>query len=196
MHSTPGIMVEIMRIISEADFPGNWPALLPALVTNLQSPHVLVLCNSLYSLRKLIKRYEYKHGDDRAPLDGIISATFPYLQVLLSQLVSNNSPEAAEVLKICFKIFHSCSLHSLPQAGGIDVNLWFTILGTVLDKRLPEASEGIEPLGQPTDPEARKAWVWWKLHKWTSRIALLFIQRYGNPKYTTDAHKTFAAYFR
>ena len=47
----------------------------------------------------------------------------------------------------------------------------------MIDKQLPEASEGKEPLNQPTDPDARAAWPWWKLKKWALRVASLFIQR-------------------
>ena len=48
---------------------------------------------------------------------------------------------------------------------------------SVIDKQLPEAGEGLEPLDQPTDPDARAAWPWWKLKKWALRLASLFIQR-------------------
>lgn len=185
-----------MSVISEVDYPQRWPALLPSLIANLQSSEPLIMCNSLYALYKLMKRYEFKQSSERGPLNDTIAATFPYLQALLPQVVQHNSLEAAEIMKICFKIFHSCSSHSLPQVSGIDVNLWFSILSFTLDKRLPEASENLEPFGQPTEPDARKAWVWWKLKKWTSRVAMHFINKYGNPKYTTDEHKAFASHFR
>ena len=36
---------------------------------------------------------------------------------------------------------------------GIDVNAWFQIIGHILQKELPEASEGKEPSGQPLSLE-------------------------------------------
>ena len=46
---------------------------------------------------------------------------------------------------------------------GIDVNAWFQIIGHILQKELPEASEGKEPSGQPLSLEDRKVWPWWKV---------------------------------
>ncbi len=49
------------------------------------------------------------------------------------------------------------------QVSGVDVALWFSALGHLLQKPLPEATEGLEPTGQPVDPEARKQWPWWRV---------------------------------
>ena len=43
---------------------------------------------------------------------------------------------------------------------------WWGLIKQMLDKKLPEASTGIEPVGQPTDPEEREKWPWWKLKRW------------------------------
>ena len=48
--------------------------------------------------------------------------------------------------------------------AGIDVNLWFELIGHIMNKPLPEASENKEPLNQPTEYEERKKWPWWKVH--------------------------------
>ena len=195
--SLRAIIVEIIRIFSEHDYPDNWPNLIPIFLNNIQSQNIAYMYNSLYALRKIIKRFEFKSiGPDREPLNNLISIIFPYLQVLISQLVENNSIEAALVLKICFKIFHSSTCYALPKVQGIDVNLWFNILAKILDKKLPEASEGIEPFNQPISIEDRKNWAWWKLKKWTARIISMFIQRYGNPKYTGEENRPFATFFR
>ena len=39
-------------------------------------------------------------------------------------------------------------------------------------------------------------WAWWKLKKWALRIVSHFIQRYGNPRYSTSEHEAFAEYFK
>lgn len=82
---------------------------------------------------------------------------------------------------------------------GVDVNLWFSILQSIIDKNLPEASENLEPLGQPEDVAGKRAWPWWKLKKWAARIVQHFIQRYGKPEYFENDQKEnlpFAEYFR
>jgi hypothetical protein len=142
------------------------------------------------------KRYEYKQKEDRAPLNDIVQVSFPFLQQLMSHVINHNSIEAAQVMKMCLKIFWSATMYQLPQVQGVDVNFWFQIIGQIIDKPLPEASEGLEPLGQPTDREERAAWPWWKLKKWAARVASQFIQRYGNPRYASTEYRQFAEHFR
>jgi hypothetical protein len=54
-------------------------------------------------------------------------------------------------------------MYALPEVSGVDVNLWFNSLGYILQKHLPEDNEGLEPSGQPTDPDQRKQWPWWRV---------------------------------
>ena len=68
------------------------------------------------------------------------------------------------MIRVCFKIFWSCTCYSLPDdRAGVDVNFWFKTLAHFLNKPLPEASEGKEPVGQPISVEDREAWPWWKV---------------------------------
>lgn len=157
---------------------------------------MLRVYNSLLALRKLVKRYEYKDREDRQPLNDILQALFPFLQELMKAILTNQSLEAAQVMRLCLKIFWSATNYSLPLVQGVDVGLWFSIIGQIMAKPLPEASEGLEPLHQPTDPEERKQWPWWKLKKWASRIMNHFVQRYGNPRYAPEETKAFSEYFR
>jgi hypothetical protein len=129
----------------------------------VQSTDVLKMYNSLLALRKVAKRYEYKSKGDREPLNNIVQVSFPYLQRLMEQVIEYNSIEAAQVMKMCLKIFWSATMYELPQVSGVDVNFWFGVISRILDKVLPEASEGLEPAGQPTEPEERTAWPWWKV---------------------------------
>eukprot|EP01039_Chlorochromonas_danica_P004922 gene4922-5403_t len=195
-NSIRGILAESVRIASEFEFPQKWPELIPTIITSIQSSDVLRIYNALLALRKLVKRYEYKDDEARQPLNDILQALFPFLQELMKQILSNNSIEAAQVMRLCLKIFWSATNYTLPLVQGVDVSLWFTIIGEIMAKRLPEASEGIEPLGQPTAPEERKQWPWWKLKKWAARIMTHFIQRYGNPRYAPEPTKAFSEYFR
>jgi hypothetical protein len=174
----------------------RWPNLVPYLISNVQNSDVLRIYNALLALRKLVKRYEYKPKEARQPLNDTLQLCFPVLQQLMTQIISNNSLEAASVMRLCLKIFWSATTYMLPAVAGIDVNLWFQMIADIMNKRIPEASEGIEPLGQPTDPNERKMWPWWKLKKWASRIMTHFIQRYGNPKFSSEEDKAFAQYFR
>ncbi len=81
----------------------------------------------------------------------------------MTNIINNNSIEAAQTMKVCLKIFHSSTIHALPKVEGVDVNLWFSLIGKILEKPLPEASEGIEPLNQPISKEEKTQWPWWKV---------------------------------
>ena len=99
----------------------------------------------------------------RQPLNDLIQIVFPTLQELMTQVLDNNTIEAAQVMRVCLKIFWSSTQYQLPDVQGVDVNLWFHILASLMDKKLPEASEGLEPAGQPLDVEERVSWPWWKV---------------------------------
>lgn len=174
----------------------RWPQLIPTILANIQNNDVLKIYNSLLALRKVAKRYEYKQKTDRQPLYDIIQASFPYLQQLFDMVSQHNTIEAAQVMKMCLKIFWSATMYQLPLVSGVDVNFWFIKIADVLNKILPEASEGLEPQGQPISIEDRVVWPWWKLKKWAARISSQFIQRYGNPRYASEETKQFADYFR
>lgn len=190
------MLAETVRTIAGIDYPDNWPQLLPTILANISNSDILRMYNALFALRKVVKIYEFKHKEARLPLDNLIQAIFPTLQELMTQILENNSIEAAQVMRVCLKIFWSSTQYALPNVQGVDVNLWFHILGQLLDKKLPEASEGLEPSGQPQDIEERNNWPWWKVKKWTARIITHFIQRYGNPQYAGKEYKAFATHFR
>jgi len=42
-------------------------------------------------------------------------------------------------------------------------NAWMDLFLAMLERPVP-------PEGQPTDPEQRKSWEWWKVKKWTVHI--------------------------
>ena len=167
-NSIRGLLAEIVRAVADTDYPGSWPALLPTLLTEIQGGDISRIYNALLGLRKVVKRYEYKPREERQILNEILRISFPVLQQLMSRIIELNQIEAAEIMRVCFKIFWSATMYALPEAAGVDVNLWFQLLATALQKPLHEASEGIEPLGQPVDKDDRKKWPWWKV----SRLAI------------------------
>lgn len=169
---------------------------MPTLLSTVQGGDVLKIFNALTAMRKLLKRFEYKMKEERGPLDATLQVTFPVLQQLMTNILHNNSLEAAQVMRLCLKIFFSATVYMLPQVASIDVNLWFQAIAAIVDKPLPEAEEGIEPVGQPKDPDERKMWPWWKLKKWAIRIVTQFMQRYGNPRYCAEENAQFAEYFK
>ena len=129
------------------------------------------------------------------------------LQLMKQLLESNNNTlEAAMIMKMALKILWSCTQFSLPTStvagaaaeGGQGCGAltgWLEVILVILRKELPEASEGKEPLGQPTTVEERNAWPWWKLKKWSLQLLVRWFHRYGMPKYAADEDKPFAEAF-
>jgi importin-7 len=212
------LLAETLHTVVIHDFPDNWPELIPFLVHSIQTgaqdmaTHGLAVHNALLALRKVTKRYEYKSKEQRGPLNEIVRTTFPLLLPLGQQLSGEqvHSLEAAMMLKQILKIFWSSTQFYLPctTPDAVDNNQfsskpeqlqpWFDILTRALRKPLPEASTGLEPVGQPTSVEARNAWPWWKVKKWSVQIMSRLFSRYGIPAYAESddvAAKEFAVYF-
>lgn len=206
------LLAETLHTIVIHDFPENWPDLIPSLLQMIEHgandpSQGLRVHNALLALRKVCKRYEYKSKDQRGPLNEIVARAFPLLLPLGQRLSSENehSLEAAMMLKQILKIFWSSTQFYLP--GGNDnepspaltnpqsMQPWLDILQSALVKKLPEASTGLEPRGQPTTVEERNAWPWWKVKKWAVQIMSRLFSRYGIPSYAEDEAKQFAHYF-
>ena len=156
------LLAESVNQIARCDYPDLWPQLLPDILSHVQSGEPLRIHNSLLALRQVVKRLEYKNAENgRASLEAIICTALPLLLQLSRQLVetNNNSLEAAMILKLCLKVLWSCTQFALPAAcakeGVGSLGPWLDLLGAVIAKPLPEASENLEPAGQPTVAEER-----------------------------------------
>ena len=197
------LLAETLHSIVIHDFPDNWPNLIPSLLETIQTGvkdmanRSLQVHNALLALRKVCKRYEYKSKEQRGPLNAIVSASFPLLLPLAQELSQANQLEAAMMLKQILKIFWSSTQFYLPvEARPEQLQPWFDVVTQALQKKLPEASTGLEPLGQPVDTDARNAWPWWKVKKWAVQIMSRLFSRYGIPSYADDDQsKEFAVYF-
>ena len=191
-------VAEAVKKVSENDPPeSTWSSLMPTLVQSMAGGgSILNVYNAVVCARGVMKRYEFSRETRRNTLDSMIQLVFPQLQSLLITLQSQQTIETAALIHVSLKVFFSATSYSLPRGPGIDVGFWFSVLAAVINKPLPEASEGLEPAGQPTAPEERRAWPWWKAKKWATKIACMFFPRYGNPKFSAEENEGFATYFR
>jgi hypothetical protein len=209
------LLAETLHTVVIHDFPEKWPQLIPTLLASIQTgvgdmgKHGLQVHNALLALRKVCKRYEYKSKEQRGPLNEIVQSSFPLLLPLAQQLSAENenSLEAAMMLKQILKIFWSSTQFYLPGGDGSETSSiglarpeqlqpWFDVVRSALQKPLPEASTGLEPRNQPVDVDARNAWPWWKVKKWSVQIMSRLFSRYGIPSYADDQEaKDFAVFF-
>jgi importin-7 len=182
------LLAEVVNILINFDYPDNWPQLLGVVVSAIQSGNALYMHNGLLALRKLCKKFEYKPRSDREGLYVIIRAAFPTLQQIMAGLLESPSVEGAEMMRLSLKAFWSATQFALPTCLPTETLLqWMEMVNRLLAKQLPEAHEGLEPAGQPTDDEDRKRWPWWKVKKWAITIATRFYTRYGQPRYADDS---------
>ncbi|XP_074569121.1 importin beta-like SAD2 [Curcuma longa] len=182
---------ECIKTIVQDDYPEQWPGLLHWVKCNLQLQDQQVFA-ALYVLRVLSRKYEYKSDEDRTPFHLIIKETFPLLLDIFNKLlqITNPSIEVAELTKLVCKIFWSSIYLEIPQlllAPNV-FSAWMALFLNLLERPVP-----LE--GQPTDPDLRKAWGWWKVKKWTIHILNRLYTRFGDLKLQKPENKAFAQMF-
>ncbi|XP_010525660.1 PREDICTED: importin beta-like SAD2 homolog isoform X2 [Tarenaya hassleriana] len=181
---------ECLKTIIYADYPEQWPHLLDWVKHNLQDQQVY---GALYVLRILSSKYEFKSDEDRTPIYRIVEETFPHLLNIFSKLVhlENPSLEVADHIKLISKIFWSCIYLELPRPL-LDPNFfnaWMALFLNILERPVP-----LE--GQPTDPDLRKSWGWWKVKKWVAHILNRLYTRFGDLKLQNPENRAFAQMFQ
>jgi hypothetical protein len=184
---------ECLKTVIHADYPELWPALLPSIFNNLKSANQQRVFGALYALRILTRKYEFKDEEERTPVYHIINTTFPVLLEILNHLLAlpNPSIEVADLIKLILKIFWSSAYLEIPKVLH-DVNTftaWMASFHMILERPVPTE-------GQPTDPELRKVWGWWKVKKWTLHIMNRLYNRFGDPKMSKPENKAFALMFQ
>ncbi|KMZ59542.1 putative Importin-7 [Zostera marina] len=182
---------ECLKTIIHADYPEQWPGLLLWIKSNLQQQDQQIF-GALYVLRILSRKYEFKSDDERIPVTQIVDGTFPHLLNIFGKLVQINNPvlEIAGLIKLICKIFWSSIYLDIPKHL-LDPNVfnaWMMLFLNVLERPVP-----LE--GQPTDPDLRKSWGWWKVKKWTIHILNRLYTRFGDSKLQKPESKEFARMF-
>ncbi|KAK8947162.1 hypothetical protein KSP39_PZI006676 [Platanthera zijinensis] len=183
---------ECLKTIVHADYPEQWPNLLHWIKCNLQLQDQQVL-GALYVLRILSRKYEFKSDEERLPVSHIVEETFPHLLNIFHKLIHINNPpiEVSDLIKLICKIFWSSIYLEIPkQLYDPNVfNVWMVHFLNILERPVP-----LE--GQPTDPELRKTWGWWKVKKWTVHILNRLYTRFGDMKLQNPENKAFAQMFQ
>ncbi|PKA61740.1 Exportin-2 [Apostasia shenzhenica] len=183
---------ECLKTIIHADYPEQWPNLLHWIKHNLQLQDQQVF-GALYALRILSRKYEFKSDEERSPVYHIVEETFPHLLNIFHKLIQIMNPpiEVADLIKLICKIFWSSVYLEVPkQLYDPNVfNAWMVHFLNILERPVPSD-------GQPSDPELRKSWGWWKVKKWTVHILNRLYTRFGDVKLQNLEHKAFAQMFQ
>lgn len=181
---------ECLKTIIHADYPEQWPGVLQWVKHNLQDQQVY---GALFVLRILSRKYEFKTDEERTPVYLIVEETFPPLLNIFNRLVQITNPpsEVADLIRLICKIFWSSIYLEIPkQLFDPNVfNAWMVLFLNILERPVP-----LE--GQPTDPELRKSWGWWKVKKWTVHILNRLYTRFGDLKLQNPENRAFAQMFQ
>jgi hypothetical protein len=102
--------------------------------------------------------------------------TFPAIQNISSNLVNNDSIEAAEMLKLALKIYHAGIQTEFPKSLQDPASLvpWGTLFLQLIEKKIPNEA-------LPTDADERDRYPWWKTKKWAYHCLNRLFSKYGNP---------------
>ncbi|KAI3763994.1 hypothetical protein L2E82_13994 [Cichorium intybus] len=181
---------ECLKTIIHADYPEQWPGLLQWVTLNLQGQQVF---GALFVLRILSRKYEFKSDEERTPVHHVVEETFPHLLNIFSRLVQIGNPsiEVADLIKLICKIYWSSIYLEIPKKlfDPNVFNAWMILFLNILERPVP-----LE--GQPSDPDLRKSWGWWKVKKWTVHILNRLYTRFGDLKLQNPENKAFAQHFQ
>ncbi|OEL15220.1 Importin beta-like SAD2 [Dichanthelium oligosanthes] len=182
---------ESIKTLIVVDYPEQWPNLLHWVTHNLESQDQIF--GALYVLRILSRKYEFKSEEERIPLYQVVEESFPRLLNIFSKLVQIPNPpiEVADLIKLICKIFWSSIYLEIPkQLFDPNVfNAWMVLFLNLLERPVP-----VE--GQPSDPDARKSWGWWKVKKWIAHILNRLYTRFADLKIQKPESKAFAQMFQ
>ncbi|KAK1682432.1 hypothetical protein QYE76_043280 [Lolium multiflorum] len=182
---------ESIKTLVLSDYPEQWPSLLHWVTHNLESQDQIF--GALYVLRILSRKYEFKSDEERLPLYQIVEECFPRLLNIFNTLVQIANPpiEVADLIKLICKIFWSSIYLEIPkQLFEPNIfNAWILLFLNLLERPVP-----LE--GQPSDPDARKAWGWWKVKKWITHILNRLYSRFADMKVHKPESKAFAQMFQ
>ncbi|CAA7396144.1 unnamed protein product [Spirodela intermedia] len=183
---------ECLKTIIQADYPEQWPGLLHWIKCNLQMQDEQIY-GALFVLRILSRKFEFKSDEERTPVYLIVEETFPHLLNIFNKLVHVVHPpvEVADLIKLICKIFWSSIYLEIPKQlfDPTIFNAWMVLFLNILERDVP-----LE--GQPSDPEIRKSWGWWKVKKWAVHILNRLFTRFGDTKIQKPECKAFAQMFQ
>ncbi|CAH2276329.1 importin-8 isoform X1 [Pelobates cultripes] len=179
-----------LRVIIKHDFPGRWTGVMDKIGMYLQSHNTGSWLGSHLCLYQLVKNYEYKKADDRAPLIAAMQIFLPRLQQQMIQLLPDPSHYSVLMQKQILKILYALIQYALPLqlVNNQMMTQWMGIFSTIAERDVPQETLQV-------DEDERPELVWWKCKKWALHIITRIFERYGNPGSVTQEYIEFSEYF-
>ncbi|KAM4035336.1 importin-8 [Anomaloglossus baeobatrachus] len=179
-----------LRVIIKYDFPGRWTGVVDKIGFYLQAANTGSWMGSLLCLYQLVKTYEYKKAEERAPLVAAMQIFLPRLQQQIVQLLPDPTHYSVLMQKQILKIFYALIQYTLPLqlVNNQTMTQWMGIFSSIADRDVP-------PETLQVDEDDRPELVWWKCKKWAHHIITRLFERYGSPGSVTKEYIEFSEFF-
>uniref|UniRef100_A0A8C6T9B6 Importin 8 n=1 Tax=Neogobius melanostomus TaxID=47308 RepID=A0A8C6T9B6_9GOBI len=179
-----------LRAIIRHDFPGRWPGVVDKLQMFLRAQNSSGWYGALLALYQLVKTYEYRKVEERAPLLAAMELFLPRVQQLMAQLMPDATIFSVLIQKQVLKIFYSLVQYSLPLRliNTSVMTQWMELLRQVMERDVP--AETLE-----VDEDDRPELAWWKCKKWAMRILTRVFERYLTSGERDKEYFEFADFF-
>lgn len=166
--------------IIKHDFPGRWTQVVDKVSIYLQNTDPNGWNGALLCLYQLVKNYEYKKSNERAPLTEAMNLLLPMVHNLMINLLSNDplndNDQFVLLQKLILKIYYALTQYALP----LDVITretfaqWMEVCRQVLERPT-------NPTRLDESPDDNMELPEWKVKKWSTHIMSRMFERYGSP---------------
>jgi hypothetical protein len=166
--------------IIKHDFPGRWTQVVDKISIYLQNTDPNGWNGALLCLYQLVKNYEYKKSNERAPLTEAMNLLLPMVYTLMVNLLGhdplNDNDQFVLLQKLILKIYYALTQYALP----LDIITkdvfaqWMEICRQILERPTNPARLDENPDENMELPE-------WKVKKWSTHIMARMFERYGSP---------------
>lgn len=166
--------------IIKHDFPGRWTQVVDKVSIYLQNTDPNGWNGALLCLYQLVKNYEYKKSNERAPLTEAMILLLPMVHNLMINLLSNDplndNDQFVLLQKLILKIYYALTQYALP----LDIITretfaqWMEVCRQVLERPT-------NPTRLDESPDDNMELPEWKVKKWSTHIMSRMFERYGSP---------------
>ena len=179
-----------VNTIVKHDFPGKWTGLIDKISMYLSNPDPNHWQGALMALYQLVKNYEYKSGDDRAPLGQVMKVLLPILHQRMTNLMPDDSIDSLQIQRQILKIMYAFVQYHLPQDQLPRPTFleWMKVMGSVVERPIPASVLNMDVDDRANHPA-------WKCKKWALHFLSRVFDRYGSPGSANKEYKEFADWF-
>lgn len=163
-----------------------------AIIQGLHTQDERVVLGSLFALRFIARRFEFRSGGDEQTFEEMLQMGVPKVLQILHSCAINPDPALiyGEVIRAICKFFWSVTFTKMPVVlqEPNNFNLMMEALLILIQKELP-----LQNL--PQVKSEQNTWIWWKAKKWVLHLTTRFFKYYGSIDKVKVTEKPFAEMF-